>query len=155
MYCIYILAGQGILVGMRLLSVLDIRMRSEASHRDTWRVDHADWSMNVWAKCKPVNVVRVVWKSELVKSCCNGEASFRWGGGVKAHCSTNRPFFRRLLQTPPSFSSPLVRSPPPIVVTLSSLGSGILILMVSVSLSSYSSLQSLLLLHWIHWRLHL
>ena len=43
----------------------------------------------------------------------------------------------RLLQTAPSFSSPLARIPPPVAVTLSS-GSGILILAVSVSLSSYS-----------------
>ena len=48
--------------------------------------------------------------------------------------------FRRLLRTPPSFSSPLARSPPPVAVTSSSSGSGILILAVSVSLSSYSSL---------------
>ena len=47
-------------------------MRSEASRRDTWRVDHVDWSTNVWAKCERECVVRVVWKSELVKSCFGG-----------------------------------------------------------------------------------
>ena len=85
---------------------LDIRMRSEASRRDTWRVDHADWSTILRENFRLKHAIISM---------------------VKAHCSTNRPFFRRLLRTPPSFSSLLAHSLPPVAVTLSSSGSGILI----------------------------
>jgi len=89
--------------------------------------------MGWWIRCRRWRRARIAPTSMERFPSTHAQQHTVWKLSVKAHCSTNRPFFRRLLRTPPSFSSPLKCSPPPVVFILSSSGSGILILAVSVS----------------------